>query len=237
MSESITTLVTCSTSGIGRVIADHYDAPKIGSQIDILSETWLDEIIELYDLSEVQRVVLNHPTFNTGTPREIDYDAWESSLVVAHNLIRLANYVDDIWLNRYINRKSAGVPRLLYISSHNAQQIIHHRTLSNSIRPMIHNYLATLARTIGHYGGTANSLLLGRFQLDNSALERAIREYADRTGLKWNDAEWQYKREIALGRFGSEKDLLGTVKFLLGEDSSYITGQTITLDGGLNTRA
>ena len=38
--------------------------------------------------------------------------------------------------------------------------------------------------------------------------------------------------EIPLGRFGAPEEVASVVKFLLGWDASYITGQTINVDGG-----
>jgi len=38
--------------------------------------------------------------------------------------------------------------------------------------------------------------------------------------------------EIPLGRFGQPEDIAGVARFLCGPDSSYITGQLITVDGG-----
>lgn len=38
--------------------------------------------------------------------------------------------------------------------------------------------------------------------------------------------------EIPLGRFGQPEDIAGVVRFLCGPDSSYVTGQLITVDGG-----
>lgn len=42
----------------------------------------------------------------------------------------------------------------------------------------------------------------------------------------------QRMSEIPLGRFGTPEDIAGAVKFLCGPDSSYITGQLLTVDGG-----
>ena len=38
--------------------------------------------------------------------------------------------------------------------------------------------------------------------------------------------------EIPLGRFGQPEEVAGVVKFLCAQDSSYVTGQIITVDGG-----
>ena len=44
------------------------------------------------------------------------------------------------------------------------------------------------------------------------------------------------KRSIPLARVGQPEDLVGAVKFLLSEDSAYITGQTIVVDGGYSLK-
>ena len=41
---------------------------------------------------------------------------------------------------------------------------------------------------------------------------------------------------IPLGRFGKPEEVAGVVRFLCADAASYITGQTICVDGGLNTK-
>jgi 3-oxoacyl-[acyl-carrier protein] reductase len=43
----------------------------------------------------------------------------------------------------------------------------------------------------------------------------------------------EYGKAIPLGKMGSPDDVARLCKFLASEDSSYITGQTIAVDGGL----
>ncbi len=43
----------------------------------------------------------------------------------------------------------------------------------------------------------------------------------------------QRTAEIPLGRYGTPEDIAGVVKFLCGPDSAYMTGQLITVDGGV----
>ena len=42
-----------------------------------------------------------------------------------------------------------------------------------------------------------------------------------------------FANEIPMGRFGSPEEIAGVVSFLAGKDSTYITAQVITADGGL----
>lgn len=47
-------------------------------------------------------------------------------------------------------------------------------------------------------------------------------------------AEW-FKRFVPMGRLGNPEELVGAVLYLASDASSYVTGQTIVLDGGLTT--
>jgi len=56
---------------------------------------------------------------------------------------------------------------------------------------------------------------------------------------KFSEALWknsliarEYKKNTALGYIGKPEDILAAVLFLASEASSYMTGQTITIDGG-----
>jgi 3-oxoacyl-[acyl-carrier protein] reductase len=42
-----------------------------------------------------------------------------------------------------------------------------------------------------------------------------------------------YKREIPLRRYGQPAEVASVIRFLCSPDASYITGQTITIDGGI----
>lgn len=42
-----------------------------------------------------------------------------------------------------------------------------------------------------------------------------------------------YQSQIPIGRWGRAEEVAGVIRFLCGPDSTYITGQTLTIDGGL----
>jgi meso-butanediol dehydrogenase / (S,S)-butanediol dehydrogenase / diacetyl reductase len=53
-------------------------------------------------------------------------------------------------------------------------------------------------------------------------------------GTKPRSALEALRGQIALGRLSSGEDVAGTVSFLAGEDSDYLTGQTLIVDGGMH---
>ena len=52
--------------------------------------------------------------------------------------------------------------------------------------------------------------------------------------LKHRDAADKYKAVIPLGRFASGEEIANTALFLASDWGNYITGQTISVCGGLN---
>ena len=55
----------------------------------------------------------------------------------------------------------------------------------------------------------------------------------DMTEYLSDDIKSQMKKSIPMGRFGTPKDVAALALFLASDESGYITGQTITVDGGM----
>ena len=50
-----------------------------------------------------------------------------------------------------------------------------------------------------------------------------------------NDFIENYSRKVPMNRMGNENELLSTVEYLLSDQSSYVTGQNIIVDGGFTS--
>ena len=48
-----------------------------------------------------------------------------------------------------------------------------------------------------------------------------------------DDVKEEILKQIPLKRFGTTEDVANVVKFLISEESTYITGQVINIDGGM----
>ena len=53
------------------------------------------------------------------------------------------------------------------------------------------------------------------------------------TDVLKEEVKQEIAKNIPLRRMGSAQDVANVVKFLASEDSSYITGQVINIDGGM----
>ncbi len=84
----------------------------------------------------------------------------------------------------------------------------------------------SLADDWGKYGITVNCLAPGWFKTEQNK-------------VLYRNEEWvaYLKDRIPLKRPGAPQDLDGAVVFLASDESAYITGQTLLVDGGISTGA
>jgi len=81
-------------------------------------------------------------------------------------------------------------------------------------------FTKSIAKEVGSRGITVNAVAPGFIATDmTDALGEAVTE-----GVA---------QQISLGRLGQPEEVASVVRYLASEDASYITGQTIVVDGGL----
>ena len=90
--------------------------------------------------------------------------------------------------------------------------------------------LQAMARTM--------ALELGRFNINVNAVApgwietEMTKEAAERAGMTMEDMKKQFSSNIPLKRFGKVEDIANVVAFLVSDDASYISGETIYVAGG-----
>ncbi len=94
------------------------------------------------------------------------------------------------------------------------------------------SYAASKAGIIGFTKSIAAEL--GSRNIRCNAIAPGFVETDMTSYLKENDGADKYKANIPLGRFGSTEDIANVALFLASDMSNYITGQTISVCGGLN---
>jgi 3-oxoacyl-[acyl-carrier protein] reductase len=84
----------------------------------------------------------------------------------------------------------------------------------------IEAFSRSLASEVGSRGITVNAVAPGFINTDMTELNSGV-------------VEEELIKKIPLGRFGETSEIAHLVNFLCSEESSYITGQTIHINGGL----
>ena len=84
----------------------------------------------------------------------------------------------------------------------------------------------TLAIELGPFGVTANAIAPGFIASDMTAAT------AERIGVPFDEFLEMAAKEAAVRRVGVPEDVANTVAFLVSDDASFISGQTIYVSGG-----
>lgn len=120
--------------------------------------------------------------------------------------------------------------RILNITSIAAKQPVDGLMLSNSLRAAVVAFARTLANEVAAHGVTVNNLLPGY-----TRTERVVdlsNQVAARESISVDSVYARWEEQIPMRRLGEPKEFAALAAFLASDRASYITGQSIAVDGG-----
>jgi len=121
--------------------------------------------------------------------------------------------------------------RMVFIESISVKQPVENLVLSNAFRMAMVGYIKTLSQEVGNRGVNMNILAPGYH--DTFAMKRIIAKKSNSLGISIDEARQHIEGETMMGKMGDPKDFASLALWLLSPHSRYITGQTISVDGGL----
>jgi 3-oxoacyl-[acyl-carrier protein] reductase len=121
--------------------------------------------------------------------------------------------------------------RIVYIESSSVKQPIENLILSTSLRLAVVGFVKSLSQEIGSKGITMNIIAPGYHA--TPAMERLFAKKSEQSNISAAAAQAQFESEILMGKMGDPNDLASLACWLLSPFSRYITGQTISIDGGI----
>jgi 3-oxoacyl-[acyl-carrier protein] reductase len=92
--------------------------------------------------------------------------------------------------------------------------------------------MRTIANEYGAHGITVNSILPGYILTDR--MRKVASAQAEAKGRPADGAFDAIAANIPLGRLGNPEEFGDLAAFLVSAAASYVTGQAITIDGGLS---
>jgi len=157
--------------------------------------------------------------------RAITMAQWQASLDIG--LLSPLQYIEAVLPGMQQRRWG----RIVNIASIATKYPLELRVLSGAPRAALVNYTVAVARRVAADNVTLNNVLPGMFH--TAAVHDQFTDTARRNGTTYDIevARFAQVHQIPARRFGDPRDVGALVAWLCGEYASYITGQSIVVDG------
>lgn len=212
-------LITGSSRGIGKAILLELEKSGFHCIAPTREELDINDSNSIESFFQKINVTIDILINNAGINILSDIESIESNdinTMINTNLIAplklIQHVVKDMKLKKY--------GRIINISSIWGIRSKENRTLYSLTKFGINGLTKSLARELGEYNILINSVAPGyvNTEMTNQNVSHHEQE--------------KIKDSIPLKRFAEPKEIAKLIAFLISEDNSYITGQTIIADGG-----
>ena len=247
-------LVAASSKGLGRAVARELAAEGASvvmcarggealesARREIVDETGADILAVAADVSTTRGVeqvtrdaldrfghvdilVINAGGPPAGTFEKHDWSAWQSAVdLTLRSAVELTRAVLPGMRERHWGR-------IVAVNSIAAKQPVDNLMLSNSIRAAVTGFLRTLANEVAPDGITVNTILPGYTRTER--VTHLAEANAKKEGVDQKEVLGRFEREIPMRRLGEPREFGALAAFLCSDRASYITAQSIAVDGG-----
>jgi 3-oxoacyl-[acyl-carrier protein] reductase len=120
--------------------------------------------------------------------------------------------------------------RILTVTSASLKQPETGMIVSTTARAAVLGFVRSLANEVAADGITVNNLMPGYTETDR--IRQLAVQISERTGQTKSDIVKVWEKAIPMGRLGQPREFADTAAFLCSDRATYITGQSIAVDGG-----
>ena len=248
-------LVLASSSGLGKAIAMEMarEGGKVmlfstnknrlqEAQADIKNETgncpefFVGSITNPEDIRNLVKTTVEKcgPIYalvnNTGGPKPGPFDAFDDAAWQDAYELCLLSYIRTI---REVlpHMRANGGGRIVCSTSSSVKAVLDNLILSNTFRLGVVGLAKTLSQELGKDNILVN--VIGPGRIDTARIDQLDRMRADKQGITIEEVQQKAFKTIPLGRYGKPEEYGRLAAFLCSEANTFITGQTILLDGGM----
>lgn len=167
---------------------------------------------------------------NSGGPPAGGFDQFDDAAWQSAFELNLLSYIRTIRAALPQMRKAGG-GRIVNFTSSSVKSPLDNLILSNTFRTGVLGLSKTLASELGKDRVLINVLGPGRIQTERIEQLDSIR--ATKTGVSVEQIRNDTFKTIPLGRYGTADEYAKIAVFLASPANTYITGQTLLVDGGM----
>jgi 3-oxoacyl-[acyl-carrier protein] reductase len=208
-------------------IRSHHGAEVIAEPVDVTDapavEKFVQQVAEQFGGVDVC-------VTNAGGPPakmflETTADEWQRAVDL--NLMSVVHFARAVI--PHMQRKQWG--RLVAITSVSVRQPIGDLIYSNTVRAGVVGLLKSLSNEFGKDGITVNNVAPG--YTATGRLQGLLKKRAAGAGISIEEYSGRLGADAALKRVGLPDEIADAIVWLASDRASYITGQTLLVDGGL----
>lgn len=193
---------------------------------DVTNNAMIEQLVEktVETFGDIHLLVNNAGGPPTGTFATLTDADWQQAFE-----LNLLSYVRLIRAALPHLKKTKG--KIINIASSSIKEPIPGLLLSNTFRLGIVGLTKTLAQELAPYGILINTVAPGRIATERVAY--LDEQNAKKLGIRKEEMEARMKAAIPLGRYGTPEEFANVVAFLLSDENTYMTGQSLLVDGGM----
>lgn len=193
---------------------------------DITNAVEIQDLIQRTneDLGKIDILVNNAGGPPGGNFEKFDDEEWQKAFE-----LNLLSYVRLIRAALPDLKKEGG--RIINVASSSIKVPIPGLILSNTFRLGIIGLAKSLAEEFAPYNILVNTVAPGRIATDRITYLDQLK--ADNQGKTREEIEDTSKKAIPLGRYGEPEEFAKVVTFLASDASSFVTGTSLLVDGGM----
>jgi 3-oxoacyl-[acyl-carrier protein] reductase len=191
---------------------------------DLANPSILQSLINKVADRQVHGILVNAGGPPAKTVMETTLEDWDNAYqtLLRWKVALTQAFVPSMMKNRY--------GRILFIESYTVKQPLENLVLSNSLRVAVVGMAKTLSQEIARSGVTLN--IIGPGFHNTPAIDRIYKKKSEQTGIPFDEVRAAAIEQIPVGALGEAADFASLAIWLLSPLSRFITGQTITVDGG-----
>lgn len=209
-----------------REISETTGAPTLPLRADVANRVEIERLVAegVKRFGRVDILVTNAGGPPAGPFETLDPATWDAAYrLTLQSAVELARCVLP-------GMKERRWGRILNVTSISVKQPVDNLMLSNSLRAAVTGFARTLANEVAPFGITVNNILPGYTRTER--VEELAQATSRREGITPEAARARWESQIPMGRLGEPHEFAALAAFLASERASYITGQSIAVDGG-----
>jgi 3-oxoacyl-[acyl-carrier protein] reductase len=248
-------LVMASSTGLGKATALEF--AREGANVMLFSRG--EESLR-YTQSEIQELTGKQPAFTIGdvTKPEDIQRAVDNTVAKFGPVFALVNnaggppagtfddFSDAAWQKAYElnllsyirtiravlpSMRQQGMGRIVNFTSSSVKQVLENLILSNTFRLGVMGLTKTLSQELGKENILVN--VMGPGRIETARIQQLDQIRAAKAGIPLEQVYENMVKTIPLGRYGTPEEFAKLAVFLCSEANTYITGQTVLVDGGM----